>query len=154
MLGGVDGRTWPEMIPFWRAYRPWLAARGFHIFEPGFDNRGYGYTFPPPTQCPVALPYAIYSNVKLDTSMQITPLVSGFDSGKYRSIADYILSQNSRLPVILTCGMSLLSLRRRVQRNTAYMKIYCTVVSYRERISKAYCHPWLSLTASTISRSS
>ncbi len=69
------------MIPFWHVYRPWLEARGFRLFEPYTSDLSNGFIFPPPTQCPTALPYAIYADVKLETSIQITPPVSGFDAG-------------------------------------------------------------------------
>ncbi|KAI1791563.1 hypothetical protein LXA43DRAFT_889096 [Ganoderma leucocontextum] len=61
------------MIPFWRAYRPWLAARGFHLFEICSDDLDVGLVFPPPTQRPVALPYARRADVALETSIPITP---------------------------------------------------------------------------------
>ncbi|KAM5534035.1 hypothetical protein V8D89_012298 [Ganoderma adspersum] len=71
-IGGDGGYTWREMIPFWRAYRPWLAARGFYLFEPIPDDYVSGYIFPSPTKCPPAPPYAIYANVELD-NFQLTP---------------------------------------------------------------------------------
>ncbi|PIL33032.1 hypothetical protein GSI_04481 [Ganoderma sinense ZZ0214-1] len=71
MIGGEDGYSWYEMRPFWRAYRPWLASRGFHLFKPFPDNMGY--FFPPPNRCLPALPYATYANLELDTSSQIVP---------------------------------------------------------------------------------
>ena len=77
-IGGDGGYTWRDMIPFWRAYHPWLAARGFHLFEPIPDDYVSGYIFPPPTKCPAAPPYAIYADVELD-EFQLTPFVSELD---------------------------------------------------------------------------
>lgn len=79
MIGGEDGLTWYHMRPFWRAYHPWLAARGFHLFEPLPDD--LGYTLPPPTQCSPALPYATYAHLGLNPSFQIVPSVSEFGVG-------------------------------------------------------------------------
>nr|VWO98242.1 N/A [Ganoderma boninense] len=61
------------MKPFWRAYCPWFAARGLHLFEPLPNDNGRGYTLPPPTTCPPDLPYATYGDIELDTSLQIVP---------------------------------------------------------------------------------
>ena len=69
------------MRSFWLAYHPWLAARGFHLFERLPDAQDIGYIFPPPTQCPPVLPYAIYADIQLQTSVQIAPPVSEFDVG-------------------------------------------------------------------------
>ncbi|PIL33028.1 hypothetical protein GSI_04477 [Ganoderma sinense ZZ0214-1] len=72
-IGGAEGYSWFEMIPFWRAYRPWLAARGFHIFEPRYGQGSYGYELPPPTQSPAALPYARFIDIEIDPSISNTP---------------------------------------------------------------------------------
>ena len=83
LFEGEDGPTWHEMKPFWRTYRPWLAARGFHLFESISDELSMGYVFPPPTQCLAALPYAIYADIELEISIwQITPPVSEFNVGE------------------------------------------------------------------------
>ncbi|PIL33007.1 hypothetical protein GSI_04456 [Ganoderma sinense ZZ0214-1] len=73
MIVVEDNYTWRKMIPFWRAYRPWFAERGFHLFEPIPDDYKNGYIFPQPTQCPPALPYAKYVDIEPETSKQLTP---------------------------------------------------------------------------------
>ncbi|KAM5542806.1 hypothetical protein V8D89_003767 [Ganoderma adspersum] len=73
MIGGDDGYTWYDMRPFWVAYHPWLAARGFHLFERLPHPQIMGYIFPPPTQCPPALPYAVFADIPQQSSIQIAP---------------------------------------------------------------------------------
>ena len=52
------------MKPFWRAYQPWFAARGFHLYKYYSESSDgdSSYAFPPPTKCPPALPYAVYGH--------------------------------------------------------------------------------------------
>ena len=38
-----------------------------------------GYVFPPPTQCPASLPYALFADIPLQSSIQIGPPVSGLN---------------------------------------------------------------------------
>ncbi|PIL33038.1 hypothetical protein GSI_04487 [Ganoderma sinense ZZ0214-1] len=73
MIGGENGYEWYQMKPFWRAYRPWLVARGFHLFEHRPEEGYSSYILPPPTQCPPALPYAIYGGIEADPSFQVPP---------------------------------------------------------------------------------
>ena len=80
MMGVEDTYAWRKMIPFWRAYHPWLAERGFDLFEPIPDDYQSGYIFPLPTECPPALPYAIYADVEPVTSSQLPPFVSAVDA--------------------------------------------------------------------------
>ena len=53
----VDGPSPDEMITFWKAYRTWLAARGYNLWE--LRNLGIGEVYVPPSHTTSApLPFA------------------------------------------------------------------------------------------------
>ena len=53
----VDGPSHYEMISFWKAYRTWLAARGYNLWE--LRNLGFGEVYVPPSHTTSApLPFA------------------------------------------------------------------------------------------------
>ena len=73
----MDYHAWIDMILFWNAYRPWLAARGNTIFE----LRGYSSSetrwapLPPPPQSTL-FPYAVRGDSANQTDSPLLPLVS------------------------------------------------------------------------------
>ncbi|KAM5542805.1 hypothetical protein V8D89_003766 [Ganoderma adspersum] len=74
LFGGPDGLTENDMVPFWRVYRPWLAARGFQLFESCSEDFGRAYwDFPSPTTCVPALPYAMFVDLGVNTAFRHTP---------------------------------------------------------------------------------
>ena len=79
--------TWADdMAPFWDAYRPWLAARGYKLYE----FRYYGtipYYDPPLHTTPAPLPYAVRYSDDVPTDKPLAPNVS---SAPYILIPVYI----------------------------------------------------------------
>ena len=71
----VDAMTWEEMAPFWDAYRPWLAARGYKLYQ--FYYFGSSPVYLPPAHTTAAsLPYATRASNDVLADEPLIPNVS------------------------------------------------------------------------------
>ena len=76
----IDGYAqpvpWSWMVPFWAAYRTWLSARGYHLYELCDFGLGALNWAPPSETTEAPLPYARCASDDVLINPPLTPPVS------------------------------------------------------------------------------